>query len=69
MRSKKTLQTPREIAYEITCGWIQAAHRGHTGDVSQLDDTESFHKEVRKQLAKLHNRLADTIDLEIYLGD
>lgn len=58
MRSKKGNLTPRESALVITMGWIQAAHKGLTNDLFDVDDRDSYRVQVRSALAKEHNRLA-----------
>lgn len=55
--------TPKEAAYDIAIGWISNVIEGYASD---LDDIEppSRRKQVRKQLAKLHNRLLDQSGLD-----
>ena len=47
--------TPKELAYSLTMDWMRAMHQGATSDLD--DDTPSFQRETRMQLAKLHNKL------------
>lgn len=63
MRNKEGY-TPREQAYDIVIGWIYNVHHEYTQDISHLDSTESFKKEVKKQLAKIHNKLLEKANLD-----
>ena len=49
--------TPREAAYDIALAALNAAFRGHTGDVSHYAETEGRERAVKAAIAKLHDRL------------
>jgi hypothetical protein len=51
--------TPKEAAYEIVMGWAKIAYNEGTADVSQLGGPPSYRREVKRQLAKLHNQLLE----------
>lgn len=57
MRSKNGSYTPREAAIVITLGWLEAAYRGLTNDLYEIDPRDSYRVQVRRALAKEHNRL------------
>ena len=59
MKSKRGAYTPKEAAQDIAIGWLSAAHKGHTADLEEYDDRPSFQVELKKQIAKLHNRLLE----------
>lgn len=62
MRSKSGDLTPREEAILILMGWAEAAFKGLTDDLFQVDDRDSFRLQVRRALAKEHNRLARRVE-------
>ena len=49
--------TPKEVAYMVAVDWLEAAYRGATSDLQKHSGTPSFDKEVKKQIAKLHDQL------------
>lgn len=55
--------TPKEAAYDIAIGWIQKTYRGGTSDVENTGPP-AFQKQVRRQLAKLNNRLTHQAGLD-----
>lgn len=60
--------TPREFAYDLAIGWLANAYRGFTGDLDDL--TPAQKREVKAQIAKLHNRLMDQANLNgTHLGE
>ena len=64
MRNKKGY-TPREEAYDIAIGWLSNVYKRYTNDIENIEGSPAFRKEVRKQVAKLHNRLAEKVYLDI----
>ena len=64
MRSKYGDYTPREAAYTIALGWIEAAYRDKTNDIDSFESPESFNNLVKMQLAKLYNRLLEQSGLD-----
>lgn len=60
--------TPRQFAHDLAAGWLANAYRGSTGDLDAL--TPAQKREVKAQIAKLHNRLLEQVDLDSTpLGD
>lgn len=57
MRSKHGGYTPREAAHDIAIGWLRNAYNGATADLASYDDRDRYERELKKQIAKLHNRL------------
>ena len=53
--------TPREFAYDLATGWLANAYREATGDLADL--TPAQKREVKAQIAKLHNRLVEQANL------
>lgn len=56
-KMKKLDATPREAAYSVAIDWLSHAYHGLTNDVPEMTDSEPEQRAVRKQIAKLHNRL------------
>jgi hypothetical protein len=56
--------TPTETACSLTMGWIRAMVANRTADIEDLEMTPSLEAAVRKQLAKIHNRLLDKSKLD-----
>lgn len=54
--------TPRQFAHDLAAGWLANAYRGFTGDLDDL--TPAQKREVKAQIAKLHNRLVEQADLD-----
>lgn len=72
MRSKRGSYTPREAAYDVALGWLSNAYHGRTADVETIDDRASYQKQLKQQIAKLHNKLLRDSKLdgvELYDGD
>ena len=60
--------TPREFAYDLAAGWLANAYREATGDLADL--TPAQKREVKAQIAKLHNRLMEQANLNgAHLGE
>lgn len=59
MRLKANGHTPKEEAIAIAVGWLHNAYFNKTGDLDKLTGAER--REVKKQIAKLHNSLAEKI--------
>lgn len=57
MRDKESGLTPKEYAVLLATGWIENMIKGRTHDLSNLE-SERFAKATRKQLIKIHNKLA-----------
>lgn len=58
MRDKNGM-TPRECAHDMAIGWLRAVHEKRTGDLADLKLPPAHEREVKAQIAKLHNRLLD----------
>jgi len=61
--------TAREEAYNIALGYLRNVYDGKTADIENADPRETIQREVKRQVAKLHNRLLkasamDGIDLD-----
>lgn len=54
--------TPRQFAHDLAAGWLASAYRGGTGDLDDL--TPAQKREVKAQIAKLHNRLVEQANLD-----
>jgi hypothetical protein len=50
--------TPRDLAYDLTMGWIKLMLDGKTSDLADVHPP-SFERKIRMQLTKLYNRLLD----------
>lgn len=46
--------TPKQEAYDIAISWLRNAYEGKTNDI---DATPARARDIRRQVAKLHNRL------------
>ncbi len=57
MRTRNSQFTPREAAYSIAIDWLHAVYNERTADIEDIDDRASVQREVRRQVAALHNRL------------
>lgn len=64
MRTKVDNLTPREAANTIALAWIRLAAIEKTGDVENMDDRESMQLAIKKQLAKIYNRMLDKSGLD-----
>ncbi len=64
MRTKEGY-TPRQAARNLTMGWIRAMVANRTADIEDMCMVASLEREVRKQLAKIHNRLLDEMGPEL----
>ena len=61
--------TPKETAYAVAIGWLDNAYHGATQDVECFDERPHVQKQIKRQIAKLHNKLLrksnlDGIELE-----
>lgn len=54
--------TPKQLAHEIAIGWLREVHADRTGDLSGM--TESQRREVKDQIARLHDRLLSDSKLD-----
>lgn len=62
--------TPKDLAMDITLGWIHDAATGKTRDVSSRSPTPGFERETYRQLSKLFNRMLrnsglDGLEIEV----
>lgn len=57
MQTKEGNYTPKEAAYDIAICWLYNAYAEHTNDIARYDDRPSVQKEIKRQIAKLHNKL------------
>lgn len=60
--------TPKEAAYATAIGWLDNAYHGATQDIECYDDRPHVQRQIKKHIAKLHNKLLkksglDGIDL------
>lgn len=62
MRSKHGNLTPREAAIVILCAWAEAAEKGLTQDVEDMDDRESYRQQLRSALEKERERLSARVN-------
>ncbi len=68
----KPSYTPKEAAYDIAIAWLSLAYRERTDDLSAYTNkgqnaycqTPYQKKLVRRQIAKLHNRLLEKSGLD-----
>ncbi len=63
MRTKDGF-TPRQAARNLVMGWVRAMVSNRTADIEDMQMQPSLEREVRKQLAKIHNRLLDETGLD-----
>ena len=56
MRTKDNY-TPKEEAQNIAMGYLRLAYEGKTADIEEADDRPSVQRGIRRQVAKLHNKL------------
>lgn len=56
--------TPRQAAIDIALGWLTAAYEGKTDDVKQYAHTPGLQRDLRREIARLHNELLDESDLD-----
>jgi len=54
--------TPRQYAHDLAANWISAVYNRHTSDLQGLSDAQD--REVRKYLAKLHERILSDARLD-----
>ena len=64
MRSKHGNYTPREAAYTIALGWLDAAYHEWTNDIDQFDGPPAFDRALKEQLVKLHDQLLEQSGLD-----
>lgn len=56
--------TGKQVAIDIALGWLAAAYRGETNDVGYYASTPGLQRDVRREIAKLHNKLLDESELD-----
>lgn len=58
--------TPKQFAYTVAIDQLYSVYNQKGGWLDSASDlTEADKIEVRKQIAKLHKKLAETVNLEI----
>jgi len=56
--------TPREAALDIAIGWLSNAHAGRTSDLSDYANTDAQTRVLKNAIARLHNRLLNTSQMD-----
>jgi len=56
--------TPKEGAYDIAIGWLRATFKGSTNDIENYATAPAQVRDLKNQIAKLHNKLLDDSGLD-----